>query len=148
MNTLRIGVTSYEAFKAWTIRIARGEERRAADTPKTYFTSAEAFARLLSVENRALLRMVAEQHPNSIESLAALTGRAPSSLSQTSEELHDYGIVALERHGRRTVPSLLVDRVELVVPITAAGALLAEPKDLAVAEPATADRANSIAGVA
>lgn len=120
MTALRIGIKSYEDIKAWTIRIARGEERRAPDDPKIWLTSAESFAKLLSVENRDLLRVIAEQRPGSIEELASLTGRAPSNLSRTLSKMNDYGIVGLERDGRRVVPTLLHDRIELVVPLTRA----------------------------
>ena len=48
MKTIRIGIADYEAFKARTMAIARGELRPGADEAKMWFASTESFARVLS----------------------------------------------------------------------------------------------------
>ena len=53
MKTLKIGIASYEQFKARTIAIAKGEYKPQPDEPKVWFTSLESFAKLLSAKNRA-----------------------------------------------------------------------------------------------
>jgi predicted transcriptional regulator len=55
MQTLRVGIASYEEMKARTLPIARGQYTPAADEPKVWFRSAESLARVLSDRNRALL---------------------------------------------------------------------------------------------
>lgn len=121
MATLKIGIASYEEMKARTMAVARGEQRIAADEPKVWFTSTESFAKLLSAGNRELLRVIAERKPRSLDELARMTGKAKSNLSRTLRTMEGYGLVRLERgeHGRIT-PSVLHDRIELDLPLTAA----------------------------
>ena len=76
MTTLKVGIASYEEMKAWTMAVARGERRVAADEPKLWFTSTESFAKVLSAGNRGLLRVIAEEAPCSLNELARMTGKA------------------------------------------------------------------------
>jgi len=108
-------------MKARTMAVARGERRIAADEPKVWFTSTEAFAKLLSAGNRELLRVIAEQKPRSLDELARITGKAKSNLSRTLRTMEGYGLVRLERGERgRIIPSFLHDRVEWALPLISA----------------------------
>lgn len=114
MSTLKIGIASYEEMKARTMAIARGELRPAVDDPKVWFTSTESFAKILSAGNRSLLAVIAEKHPESIQELADLTGRAKSNLSRTLRRMETYGLVQLKQgKGRRLKPVVIHGRVEL-----------------------------------
>lgn len=118
MTTLKVGIASYEEMKARTLAVARGERRVEADEPKVWFTSTESFARILSASNRALLRLIAERMPQSLEDLAEMAGRAKSNLSRTLKTMEQYGLVRLERDERgRITPKVIYDRVELDVPL-------------------------------
>jgi predicted transcriptional regulator len=83
MKTLKVGIATYEQFKARTIAIAKGEYKPQSDEPKIWFTSLESFAKLLSAKNRALLKLIAQTQPGSLQELAEKTGRAKSNLSRT-----------------------------------------------------------------
>ena len=74
-ETIRIGIASYEGFKARTMAIARGEVTPGADEPKVWFPSTESFARVLLQGNRALLATIAERHPRALQVMAKRTGR-------------------------------------------------------------------------
>ena len=118
MTTLKVGIADYEEMKARTMRIARGEEKPAAGDPKVWFTSTKSFAQVLSTENRDLLRIIAAKAPGSLEELAEITGRAISNLSRTMKTMESYGLVRLEKgQGRKLVPKVVHDRVELVLPL-------------------------------
>lgn len=118
MTTLKVGIADYEEMKVRTLRIARGEEKPAPDTPKVWFTSTESFAQVLSASNRELLRVIAERAPGSLEELAEITGRAKSNLSRTLKTMAGYGLVRMERgQGRRLMPRVVHDRVELDLPL-------------------------------
>ncbi|MDY6860853.1 MAG: helix-turn-helix domain-containing protein [Pseudomonadota bacterium] len=118
MTTLKVGIADYEEMKARTLRIARGEEKPAADDPKVWFTSTESFAKILSNGNRELLRVIDEQAPGSLEELAQLTGRAKPNLSRTLKTMASYGLVSMERgEGRKIAPKVLYDRVALELPL-------------------------------
>lgn len=118
MTTLKVGIASYEEMKARTLAVARGERRIEADEPKVWFTSTESFAKILSASNRALLRLIVERQPQSLEDLAEMAGRAKSNLSRTLRTMEHYGLVRLNRDERgRITPGVIYDRVELDVPL-------------------------------
>lgn len=117
MTTLKVGIAGYDEMKARTMRIARGEEKPAADDPKVWFTSTESFAKVLSAGNRELLRVIAEKSPASLEELSEITGRAISNLSRTMKTMESYGLVRLEKEGRKVAPKVVHDRVELALPL-------------------------------
>ncbi len=99
--------------------VARGKRRVAAAKPEVWFTSTESFAKVLSAGNRALLRLIAERAPGSLDELARLTGRAKSNLSRTLKTMEGYGLLRLERGARgRIAPKVMHDRVELDLPLT------------------------------
>lgn len=120
MTSLKVGIASYEEMKTRTMAIARGERRVVPGEPKVWFTSTESFAKVLSAGNRALLRVIAERAPRSLDELARMTGKAKSNLSRTLRTMEGYGLVRLERGPRgRITPKVIHDRVELNLPLTA-----------------------------
>ncbi len=111
MKTLKIGIASYEAMKARTMAIARGEYKPRADEPKVWFTSIESVAKVLSEGNRELLHVIATRRPQSLDELATLTGRHKTNLSRTLHTMEKYGIVELKRGERgRVAPTVTHDR--------------------------------------
>ncbi len=119
MKTLRVGIASYEEMKARTAAIARGLHKPNSDDPKVWFASAEAFARVLSDRNRALLQIIAESAPESLAQLAERTGRQKSNLSRTLKTMARYGFVTLDRGPRGSViPSVPYERISLVLPVS------------------------------
>ena len=117
MTTLKVGIADYDEMKARTMRIAKGEEKPAPGDPKVWFTSTESFAKVLSAGNRELLRVIAEKAPASLEELSQITGRALSNLSRTMKTMESYGLVRLEKEGRKVAPKVVHDRVELALPL-------------------------------
>src|SRR4051812_41095594 len=83
MKTLKIGIASFEDYKARTLAVARGEYVPPADGPKIWFTSLESLAKVLSEKNRALLALIARTQPASLNELAEKSSRAKSNLSRT-----------------------------------------------------------------
>ena len=54
-------------------RQARRRAGRAGSDPTVWFPSTDTFAQLLRADNRAMLRMIAEHAPQSLDELVALT---------------------------------------------------------------------------
>ena len=115
MKTLRIGIASYDQIKKRTIAIARGKHKPAPGEPKVWFTSLESLAKVLSSDNRELLRIIAEQKPESLQDLAESAGRAKSNLSRTLKTMEQYGLVHLETKNGRLVPRVEHDKLALEV---------------------------------
>jgi predicted transcriptional regulator len=123
MSTLKVGIASYDQFKARTMAIAQGRLRPSADDPKVWFTSVESFAKILSDRNRALLALIAETNPSSIDELAEVSGRARSNLWRTLRTMERYGLVRFEQGaGRNQAPRVNYTDVVLDVPLTSAAA--------------------------
>lgn len=122
-KTLKVGIAKYEDYKARTMAIARGELKRSREEPKVWFTSIESLAKVLSDRNRALLQLIAESQPGSMEELAAKSGRAPSNLSRTLKTMEKYGLLRLEKgEGKKLIPRVVYDRIELGLPLRMAAA--------------------------
>lgn len=118
MITLTVGIASYDEMKARTLKIARGELKPGPDEPKVWFTSTESFAKVLSEGNRALLALIAESRPGSLDELAQASGRKKSNLSRTLKRMAAYGLVSLEKGERgRIVPKVRCDQVILSLPL-------------------------------
>lgn len=101
MKTLKIGILSREKYKARTLAIARGEYAPAKDEPKVWFESVRSMSQVLSEENRALLKLILETHPQSLVELAERSGRAASNLSRTLRTMERYGLIHFEQGSNR-----------------------------------------------
>lgn len=104
MKAITIGILPQEQIRARMLAIARGELKPKAGEPKIWFTSMRSLAEVLSDENRALLRVIEASHPESISSLADLTGRKPGNLSRTLKTMSNYGLVEMRRENRHVRP--------------------------------------------
>jgi|SRR5271155_2472146 len=100
---------SFQVFKEFSLAVVHGERQidpkepkiwvertDASDKTRVRFQSLEAGAKLLSVKNRKLLRIIAEQRPKSVTELAALTQRARQNLLRTLHKLSAAGLVRLD----------------------------------------------------
>ena len=104
-------VGTFEEFKEYTFAVARGKGAVDPREPKVWrerieagvaeqevqFASIEAGAKLLSANNRALLRIIAERHPKSVSELAVMTGRAEQNVLRTLKKLETAGVVRLDK---------------------------------------------------
>lgn len=104
MKTITIGILPQEQIRARMLAIARGDYKPKAGEPKIWFTSMRSLAEVLSDENRALLKVIEQSHPESISSLADLTGRKPSNLSRTLKTMSNYGLIEMRRENRHVRP--------------------------------------------
>ncbi|AOB31644.1 transcriptional regulator [Bordetella sp. H567] len=105
MKMLKVGIASLEQYKARTLAIARGEYRPQRGEPKVWFQSMESLSQVLSDKNRALLALIAQTEPASVNELAARSGRAKSNLSRTLRTMEQYGLIHFEKGpGRQLAP--------------------------------------------
>jgi len=83
MKAIVIGILPQEKIRERMLSIARGDYKPKSTDPKIWFTSMRSLAEVLSDDNRALLKVIQESKPQSIASLADITGRKPGNLSRT-----------------------------------------------------------------
>jgi predicted transcriptional regulator len=113
-KTLKVGIAPREIIARYTRDIVAGRRRRSIDDPDIWFTSVESFAKILSERNRSLLALIAERRPDSIDALAAASGRAKGNLSRTLRTMVQYGLLRLQKgEGRKLKPIVTFEKVEL-----------------------------------
>ena len=99
-----IGIMSQEKIRERALKIARREYTPTPEEPRIWFPSMDSLAQILSDQNRALIRLIAEAHPESISELAKLSHRKQSNLSRTLKTLSSYGLVDLQKHNGKVRP--------------------------------------------
>lgn len=114
MKAVVIGILPQERIRERMLAIAKGEYKPKPGEPKIWFTSMRSLAEVLSDENRALIRIIQEAKPQSIASLAELTGRKPGNLSRTLKTMSNYGFVEMRRESRYVRPIAKVTEFRIV----------------------------------
>ena len=104
MKAVVVGIMSQERMRERVLAIARGEYKPKPGEPKVWFTSMRSLAEVLSDDNRALLQVIQQTRPESISSLAEMTGRSPGNLSRTLKTMANYGFVEMRREQRHVRP--------------------------------------------
>jgi predicted transcriptional regulator len=104
MKNIVIGIMPQEKIRERLYAIAKGEYKPKPGEPKIWFTSMKSLAEVLSDDNRALLHVIKDAQPESISSLAEMTGRKPSNLSRTLKTMSNYGIVEMKRENNHVRP--------------------------------------------
>jgi len=97
MKTLKIGIMPKEQYQKRVVNIAAGKYKPKSGEPKIWFSSMKSMAEVLSDNNIRLLRLIADKEPDSIKSLAEISGRKPGNLSRTLHTMERYGIVDLKK---------------------------------------------------
>lgn len=95
--------------------VARGEKFPPKDAALPSIESAEALVRLLTPENRSLMKTIREQKPQSISELAKLTHRAESNLLRTLSKFVALGMMELKTVDRRKVPVLMIESLSIEI---------------------------------
>lgn len=93
--------------------VARGEIPAPADAALPSVESAEALVRLLTPDNRSLLRVIRDARPQSVAELARLTNRAEPNLLRTLSKLEAFGLLEMRTVARRRVPTITVGTLHL-----------------------------------
>jgi len=101
---IKIGIMESKAFQEYTKDIAAGKIQAKRGTPKIWFSSMESLGKVLSDKNRLLLKIIADQKPETIKELSDITGREPSNLSRTLKTFENYGFVVMVKSARSKKP--------------------------------------------
>lgn len=104
MKTVKIGVMPEDKLRQYMLDIAAGRIVPKRGTPKIWFHSIKSLAEVLSDNNRALLKIIADEEPETIKELAQLSGRQPSNLGRTLKTFERYGFIKMEKTARTKKP--------------------------------------------
>ena len=113
MRKVVIGIMPQDKIRERILAIARGEYKPKRNEPKVWFPSMKSVAEVLSDNNRALLKMIAEMQPESLSELADAAGRKPSNLSRTLKTMEHYGFVELRKRNRTVKPIVKATEFEI-----------------------------------
>jgi predicted transcriptional regulator len=108
-------IQSLQNLEAEMRAVARGEKRPPRDATQPSFESVDALVRLLTPENRKLLKTIRDAKPQSIAQLERLTGRKGPNLVRTLGKLAAIGLVQLRTQRRRTVPIVVVRKLRVEI---------------------------------
>ena len=107
----KFGIAPVPVQRARTLAIAAGTRQRGKDEPNVWFPTVTAMARVLSDENMALLKVIRESHPDSMDALAKAVGKHAPNVSRSLHTMAQYGLVKLTKHGRTVIPQATSERV-------------------------------------
>ena len=96
-------------------KVARGEMTAPADAALPSVDSTEALVRLLTPENRSLLRTIRDAKPQSVAELARLTNRAEPNLLRTLGKLEAFGLLEMRTVDRRRVPTPIIGMLHIEI---------------------------------
>ena len=114
----------FEEMKA----VARGEIPVPPGAAEPSVESAEVLLRLLTPDNRGLLRTIRDAKPQSVAELARLTRRNEPNLLRTLAKLEAFGLVEMRTVDRRRVPVAKLEKLHLEIdPYTMADRIEARP---------------------
>ena len=80
-----------------------------------WFDSLKSLANVLSKENQQLLKLIAEQQPQSVTELATLSGRAVSNVSRTLKTLAKYNLIEMRTTKTMLRPIVIHQKFIVVV---------------------------------
>lgn len=110
-KVLRFGIAPVSQQRVRSLAITAGTRQRGQDEPNVWFPSVIAMARVLSDENMALLKLIRELHPESMDALAKAAGKHAPNVSRSLHTMAEYGLVKLVKNGRTVTPQATADRV-------------------------------------
>jgi len=113
MKKIIIGIMSQDNIRKRVLDITRGNYKPKKNEPKVWFPSMKSIAEVLSDQNRALLKMIAEMQPESLTELADASGRQTSNLSRTLKTMEHYGFVKLKKANRSIKPIAIATEFEI-----------------------------------
>ncbi|MFZ4858318.1 MAG: hypothetical protein ACOYL3_18160 [Desulfuromonadaceae bacterium] len=109
IKSLREGLDNFaDTFKA----LQRGEQVK-PQPEGIYFTDFEAFRKAMTPQRYSILKLIREKHPESISSLAVISGRNIKNVSDDVKALVTLGLVETSQSGRNKAPHLKYEKITL-----------------------------------
>ncbi len=116
MNKIQVGIMPTEQFNQRMIDIAAGRIKPKSSDPKIWFASMDSLAKVLSDNNRQLLKIIAELKPANMTELAELSGRRLSNLSRTLKTFESYGLVKIKTNKKEKRPIARLSSFNIQIP--------------------------------
>ena len=119
VKRVRIGIKDMDRFMDDFVitaqAIKRGENVR--KSRGIYFTSMEAFRKVLTVQRMNLLRLIREEKPASLHQLARLSRRNIKNVSDDVKYLAQVGLIEVKESGKKISALVNYDKILLEIAV-------------------------------
>lgn len=119
VKRVRIGIKDMNSFMDDFVRTAQAIKRgeKVKRSRGIYFTSLEAFRKVLTVQRMSLLRLIREEKPSSLHQLARLSRRNIKNVSDDVKYLAQVGLVEVKDSGRKVSALVNYDKILLEIAV-------------------------------
>jgi predicted transcriptional regulator len=119
IKRVRIGIRDLKSALDDFVRTAQAVERGEKVKKRTgvYFTSVEAFRKVLTVQRMNLLRLIREKKPASLHELARLAQRDIKNISDDVKYLAQVGLVEVKDSENKILALINYDKILLEIAI-------------------------------
>ena len=119
LKKVKIGIRSVEETLREAKAVVEGIEqgKEVQKERGVYFTSLEAFRKVLTPKRLELLHVIKNRAPGSLRELAELTKRDVKNVSDDVKYLEQVGLVERSGRGRATKPTISYDAIALEIVI-------------------------------
>ena len=119
VKKIHIGIKDLKSSLADFVRVAEAIERgeKVKKTRGTYFTSMEAFRKVLTPQRMNLLRLIREKKPASLHQLARLAQRNIKNVSDDVKYLAQVGLVELKGSEKKISALVNYDKILLEIAV-------------------------------
>ena len=108
-------IKRHRDLKKEMLAVARGKIPAPKDAAMPSVESADVLLRLLTPENRDLMKILRDRHPKSVADLARMTNRASPNLLRTLAKLEAFGLIEMRSDGRRKVPVARIRKLHVEI---------------------------------
>jgi predicted transcriptional regulator len=112
---MKIKIQSLKELEEEMRAVARGEKSAPSYAGHLSIQSTEALMRLLTADNRHLLKIIRDKKPQSVAELSKLTKRAEPNLLRTLTKLETFGLLRMKVIERRRVPFPTVSKLHVEI---------------------------------
>lgn len=108
-------IKRHRDLKKEMLAVARGKIPAPKDAAMPSVESADVLLRLLTPENRELMKILRDRHPKSVADLARMANRASPNLLRTLAKLEAFGLIEMRSDGRRKVPVARIRKLHVEI---------------------------------
>ncbi len=119
IKKIKIGIkdvkTALKEFAERAAAIERGEKVK--KETGVYFTSFEAFRKILTPKRLELLHIIKARKPSSINELARMSKRDVKNVAEDVKYLEQIGLIEKKAENNKTTPIIRYDRIALEIAV-------------------------------
>ncbi|MCL4492258.1 MAG: MarR family transcriptional regulator [Nitrospirae bacterium] len=121
VKKIKIGIRSvkdvFSDVKDTVNKIEAGQRLKPVTEPEMYFTSLEAFRKVLTPKRLELLHIIKTEHPSSVNELARMAKRDIKNVTADVKYLEQIGLIEKKATGHKIKPVINYDKIALEIAV-------------------------------